>query len=115
MPLRTKERFILTLKLLAVAFGLFLMLFSLDVFGEGSFVDQLLGFLIHSLPSFAILIAVALFWKKPTLIGSFMMAVAVFLTVRFKLYSSLPAFASVSLPAFLIGLGLVAAGWEKPR
>ena len=105
-----KDTFILSMKLLAIAYGLFLMLFSLDVFGEGPLWEQALGFIIHSLPSIFILAAIAVFWKKPWIMGSVLIAVALFLTVRFRLYVEAGMFLTMSLPPLIAGLGLVIAG-----
>ncbi len=107
---RTKDRFILAMKLLAIAFGLFLMLFSFDVFGEGSILEQMIGFVIHSLPSILILAAVAVFWRKPWVMGSVLIAVALFLAVRFRLYKEIVSFVTVCLPPLVAGLGLVITG-----
>lgn len=105
-----KDAFILAMKLVAVAYGLFLMLFSLDVFGEGAIWEQVLGFVIHSLPSILILASIAAFWGKPWVLGSVLIAVALFLSVRFRLYEEAIRFATMSLPPLLAGLGLVIAG-----
>lgn len=107
-----KDRFILAMKLVAVAYGIFLMLFSFDVFGEGTIMEQMLGFIIHSLPSILILAAIAVFWRKPWIMGSVLIAVALFLAIRFRLYEEAVSFATVCLPPFAAGLGLVIAGRE---
>lgn len=105
-----KDSLILAMKLLAIAYGLFLVLFSFDVFGEGPIVEQILGFIIHSLPSILILAAIAVFWKKPWVMGCVLLAVALFLTIRFRLYEEAVRFATVGLTPFIAGLGLVIAG-----
>lgn len=105
-----KDAFILAMKLLAIAYGLFLMLFSMDVFGEGPIWEQVLGFVIHSLPSILIFVAIAAFWKKPLVLGSVLIAVALFLTIRFRLYVEAIRFVTMSLPPLIAGFGLVIAG-----
>ncbi|NUM25359.1 MAG: hypothetical protein HUU49_01910 [Candidatus Buchananbacteria bacterium] len=50
-------------RLLSLGFVLFLSLFSLDVFNEYQGWQTLLAFLIHSLPSLVVLVAVIIAWK----------------------------------------------------
>ena len=51
-------------RILSILFILFIGLFSLDVFGTGAgFWATLLGFLIHNIPTFILLIALILAWR----------------------------------------------------
>jgi len=51
-------------RVLGILVCLFLMLFSLDAFGEGrTLLQGLIGFLIHSVPVFILLGVVALSWR----------------------------------------------------
>lgn len=53
-----------TPRILTIFFILFLTMFSLDVFGTGAgFWKTLLGFLMHNLPSFFLIIALLISWK----------------------------------------------------
>lgn len=65
----------------AILFIFFLTLFSLDVFGmEGSFWMKLGGFVIHSIPSILLVIALVLAWRWPWVgFGVFMLAALFFL------------------------------------
>jgi len=63
-------------RVLAIAYALFIMVFSFDVFGSGSIEQQTMGFIIHSLPSILIIAAVVSAWNKPRLCGLLFLAVA---------------------------------------
>jgi hypothetical protein len=53
-----------TPRVLGILMIAFVMLFSLDVFGTGAgFWETLLGFLIHNIPAFVLLIALILGWR----------------------------------------------------
>jgi len=73
-----------TPRVLAILFTLFIMMFSLDVFdGTSSIVEQLIGFLMHNLPAFGIILIIALSWKKDYIgiIGFAVIAIGLFLMV----------------------------------
>ena len=53
-----------TPRIIGLVYALFLMLFSLDVFGNGyEFWETVLGLLMHNLPAFALLGVLLLSWK----------------------------------------------------
>jgi hypothetical protein len=52
-------------RLAGVAVALFLALFALDAFNNRPFLAALPGFVIHLVPSFMVLAAVALAWRFP--------------------------------------------------
>ncbi|MBE0696630.1 MAG: hypothetical protein IH586_06875 [Anaerolineaceae bacterium] len=79
---------------LAILVALFLALFALDVWGmEGTFWLKLGGFLIHLLPTFFILIALAIAWRWEAFGGLLFLALAVFFFLWFHqvLIAALPA------------------------
>ena len=54
-----------TPRIIAVAFTLFLMLFSLDVFGNDyGFWGTALAFLMHNIPVFVLAAAILISWRK---------------------------------------------------
>jgi hypothetical protein len=54
-----------TPRILSIFFILFVGLFSLDVFGNGEgFWRMLLGFLIHNIPTFFLIAALILAWRR---------------------------------------------------
>lgn len=57
-------------RILGILFALFLSLFAFDVFEmEGSIWEKIGGFLIHLVPTYLVLIAVAIGWRWPWLGG----------------------------------------------
>ncbi len=64
LRLRTRRLLCWTPRALGILFAAFIGLFALDIFNEGyGFWEALAGFLIHLLPTYLILIAVALGWR----------------------------------------------------
>jgi len=104
-------RLIFWLRIVAIAYALFLMLFSFDVFDiDVPFLEQLAGFIVHSIPSIALLIAITMTWKRPQIMGISLLIFGVFLTLKFATYKMLITFAILSLVPMLTGVGLVWAG-----
>ncbi len=63
-------------RVLAIAYALFVLVFSFDDFGSGSTGQQTTGFIIHSMPSILLIAAVVSAWNKPKLCGVLFLAVA---------------------------------------
>jgi hypothetical protein len=64
MKERVRRLLFWTPRITLLFFALFLSLFALDVFGQGAgFWETLLGLLIHLIPTWALLIVVALAWR----------------------------------------------------
>ena len=82
-------------RLLTLIFILFLSILALDV-------ENILGWIIHMIPSF-VLIGILIFaWKKP-LIGSIaFLIIGVIFTIFFKTYREILLFSIISLPLFII-------------
>jgi hypothetical protein len=89
-----------TPRVLGVIFALFLALFSFDVFDMGLGPLEALGaFLIHSLPTFGLLAAVALGWRRPLAGGLLFLGWGVFYVfamgggdwIAYALIGALPA------------------------
>jgi hypothetical protein len=70
MNTERKSKLIFIPRTLVIAFAAFLMLFSFDVFGGAEPLGkQILGFLIHSIPSLLMLIVLIFTWKCPKVAG----------------------------------------------
>ena len=100
-----------TPRVLAILFTLFIMMFSLDVFnGTSSLTDQLIGFFMHNLPAYGIILVIVLAWKKDIIgmIGFALIAIGLFMMVMGSNQPSgsavNPAVFIVSGPALLISL-----------
>jgi len=99
-----------TPRFMGILFVLFLSLFSLDVFDmELGFWETLLAWLIHSIPSVVLLVALVLAWKWEWIGALIFIGWAILYLVAFR-DQSLSAYLAISgLPA-LIGL-LFLLGW----
>jgi len=99
-----------TPRIMGILFVLFLSLFSLDVFDmELGFWETLLAWLIHSIPSVVLLVALVLAWKWEWIGALIFIGWAILYLVAFR-DQSLSAYLAISgLPA-LIGL-LFLLGW----
>lgn len=104
----SKKMMFLAPRILSILFIVFLMLFSLDVFEiEDVWYNLLLGFLMHNIPAFILIIILIFSWKKP-IIGTFMFTLAgIFYAVFVFIKSGFEGIGSVltlSLPSMIIGL-----------
>jgi len=107
-------RLVSSLRIAAVAYAFFLMLFSFDVFQvEAPFLGKVVGFIAHSAPSIALLAAIALTWKRPQIMGAALILFGVFITLRFATYEMLATFAMLSLLPLVTGFGLIWAGRRR--
>ncbi|MDD5290752.1 MAG: hypothetical protein PHZ04_01420 [Patescibacteria group bacterium] len=111
-----KEKIIYWLpRILSLCFVVFLSLFALDVFGENTGWQAILGFLIHLIPSFVLLVIAIISWKYD-LVGviAFLGAAAFYvLMVGFGRHWSW--YAGISGPAALVGLLFLLSWWQKRK
>lgn len=91
-------------RVLCVVFAAFISLFAFDVFGAGyGFWETVAAFLIHLIPTYAILIALAVAWRWEW-VGAVLFAIfgAFYLIMAWgKVHWS--AFLLISGPSFLVG------------
>jgi len=107
---KVKFEFIYIPHALLILFALFLLLFSVDVFGGVDPIwKQVVGFLIHSIPSMLLLVVFLLSRKWP-LIGAITgFIVFAFFTFIFNTYREISSFLFISLPILIVsGLYLIA-------
>jgi hypothetical protein len=100
-------------RIAAVLIIFFVGLFSLDVFGTGAPpLDVLIGFLIHNIPSIAMLVLLLFAWKRP-LVGfvAFLIAGAAFAFFFVRDLYALPNLLLFVLPILLIA-SLFYADWQ---
>lgn len=94
-----------TPRILTIVFILFISLFALDSFGgENPFLEQIIGFLIHLIPSYFLIAVLILAWKKPQIAGVIFLGLGAVFTIFFNTYEDLINFLLISGPAFLIGI-----------
>jgi hypothetical protein len=99
-------------RILAVLFIIFISLFALDVFGTGAgFWQEIGGFLIHLIPSYILIIATIVAWKREFIGGILFIIFSVVLAIwtSVELVSLL-----VILPPFIIGILFLVAGRKIP-
>lgn len=111
-------------RILAILFIGFLMLFSLDVFQPGrSAGEALLGFLIHNIPSFLLILLLVIAWKMELVGAAGFFGAGLFYTV-FVLtrpgdagptwYVAMTWILTIGGPAFAIA-ALFLADWKRKR
>lgn len=98
-------------RVLAVLFIIFVSVFALDVFEmEATFWQKLAGFLIHLIPSFLLIIATIVAWKKEFIGGIIFIALGVLAAFWTNdIFISLP----IILPPFVIGILFLIAGRHR--
>jgi len=92
-------------RVLGILFALFLSLFALDVFGPGvGLWRSILGFLIHLIPVYLVVIALVLAWKRAWLGAILFPALALAYVLSFGAGNDWTAYALIPGPLLLVGL-----------
>jgi hypothetical protein len=111
-----------TPRILSIAFVLFLMVFSLDVFEPGLSAREIAtGLFMHNIPALILLAVVVISWKREIVGGIVFIIVGILFTVRMAATMITNQFEWIGLsqliiagPAFLIGV-LFIVNWLKKR
>lgn len=99
-------------RVLGVLFALYLNLFALDVFVRGqSLWLVLMAFLLHSIPTLAVVIILILAWRWEWVGGLYLLLAVGYV---FEARGNLPAILAISGPLALTG-GLFLAAWFYKR
>jgi hypothetical protein len=100
-------------RVLLLAFAAFLAIFALDVFGEGlGFWKTLLALVMHLLPNLALVLLVALAWRRPWIGALVCLALAALYASTFGRRFPWTATAIISGPLVLTG-ALYVASWAR--
>ncbi len=100
-----------TPRVLAILYAAFISLFALDVWEmPGSFLQRLGGFLIHLVPTYFIIAATILAWKRPFAGGVVFLSMGAAFTLFFG-WAEMETFLLMAGPLFLIGLLFILEGW----
>jgi hypothetical protein len=92
-------------RILSILAILFMMMFSLDVFGgDEPLGRQLLGFLIHNIPAFILTVVLIIAWKWEVAGGSLFIIAAAGGVVFFRAFSGNPGSLIVMAPLLIVGL-----------
>ena len=92
---------------------LFLGIFSFDVFTPGvPFLSQILGFLIHNIPSEILIILLFVSWKYPKIGGILLIIASLALTIYSHLYE-ISVFLMSTFPVLLAGILFIVIKKER--
>ncbi len=95
-------------RVLVIVSILFLMVFSLDEFGgDDPFGKKLLGFLVHNIPAFIMIITLIIAWKYEIKGGVLFILIFFALGIFFKSFSGNPASLVVIAPLLMAGIMFV--------
>jgi hypothetical protein len=99
-------------RILGILFAGFVSLFALDVFGEGySFGEAMVALLIHLIPTYMIIIALAIAWRWDWLGGFLFVGLGLLYIILFQGRVGSMAYLIISGPPILVGL-LFLVGWR---
>jgi hypothetical protein len=102
------SKFIYVPRIIAIAYILLFLIFSLDAGGSG--LTRVASYLMNALPAIVVAVCLAVFWRHPKICGWIFFAIAVFFTFWFRSYVRMDTFLLVSVPPLVIGaLFLIAA------
>jgi len=92
-------------RILCILFAVFVSLFAFDVFGEGyGFWGTMLALLMHLIPTFVILIILAISWRWEWVGGILFIALGVLYLVTSWGRFHWSAYLLISGPLFLVGV-----------
>ncbi len=105
-----------TPRILSILFILFISMFALDIFeGEYGFWGIIIGLFMHLIPSFTLIILLAIAWKWEKIGGWAFVILAVLFTLYFRTYESISNFMLISFPVLLIGILFILEGIMKKK
>jgi len=91
-------------RILAILAILFMIMFSLDSFGGDSpSGKQILGFLVHNIPAFVLIIALVIAWKYEIIGGAIFILMFFALGIFFKSFSGNSGSLMIITPLLLAG------------
>jgi hypothetical protein len=103
-------------RILIIAIALFMALFSLDAFeGNHPLWEKLVGFLIHNIPSFLLLLCLVLTWKRPIIAGIIFLILTCAMTFFFRTYRMWESYLAFSIAPLLSSLLFIYAGVFRPQ
>ena len=106
-------------RVLGILFLCFLMLFTLDVFNmDGTLIQKITGFFIHSTPMLILLIVLAISWKYELVgTGVFLLAAIFYMSMTVKSIgqsATIQAWLVIAGPALLISV-LFFFSWREKK
>jgi hypothetical protein len=102
-------------RVLCIVVALFTSMFALDVFGEGKgFWGTTLALLVHLIPTYVVLIVLAVAWRWEWVGATLFTALAVLYVIRFWGRFVWPTYVLISGPLLLVGV-LFLLNWRYRR
>ena len=97
------KKLIIIPRILAIAFIIFISIFALDSFGtEAPLTQEFIGLIIHLVPTYILIAALFVFWKKPYYCGISFIIIAIGFTIYFNTFRNIYSLILISLlPAFI--------------
>lgn len=113
MNTRTKRLLYWTPRVLCLVFAIFLSLFALDVFGEGyGFWETVVALFMHLVPTFIVLIVLAIAWRWEWVGAVLFCGLAVFYVVWTWGRFPFGTYLAISGPLLLVGV-LFLLNWRR--
>jgi hypothetical protein len=105
MDIKKYKLFFWLPRILTLSFAIFISLFALDVWSDGeSFIQKLVGFLIHLIPTGLILILLVLAWRWEWVGGVACILLGIFYMILSGMRQHWSAYVFISGPLFLTGI-----------
>lgn len=90
---------------LSIIYIIFISLFALDVFSENyAFLETITTLFMHLIPTFILIAATILAWKKELIGGITFILLGILFTIFFSTYNNQISFLIITFPLILIGL-----------
>jgi len=103
-------------RVLAILTILFMLMFSLDAFsGDETFVKKILGFLMHNIPVFGLIIALVIAWRYEIAGGVLFVISFVALGIFFKSFTGNGGSMIIIAPLLLAGISFIVHGIISPK
>lgn len=104
-----------TPRVLTIAFAAFISIFALDVFGHGGgFWNTAIALLMHLIPTFLVLLFLALAWRREWIGAIAFVALGAAYIYLFRGRFPIGTYVGIAGPLFLVGF-LFLASWMQRR
>ena len=102
-------------RVLSILFAAFITLFALDVFSEGyAFGELLVALFMHLVPTFLIIIAIIIAWKRERVGAILFIGLAIFYVSMTAFRMHWTAYLFIPLPLLIIGI-LYLLSWDQKK
>ena len=100
-------------RILSILFAAFISIFALDVFDEGyAFGELMVALFMHLVPTFLIIIAIIIGWKREWIGAILFIGLAIFYIAMTAFRMHWTAYLFIPLPLLIIGI-LYLLSWEQ--